>query len=752
MALHELPSIVPDSLTQDERLAVVQEMAERADDIFQHEYFQLDEWFRQYDALYLLSYCSVNFLARPEGIDPEVKGFQAFYPYYLEILQAFSLMQPRSFVPKALGSSATELLNVMGRIGVSMQFRGMRDLSLFSDAELTEHLLLQKMRTHTAAVRNWGYAVHMHKVTHALAEEIKIEFMDFYGVDPAKLVDTLLSLAERIQDRVNEHIRKVRGFWRQRSHEDVVKAFVNSYPDVDAPDADDLFNMAGRHLGSLKAMLVNYSELGLADSMTFTVDDIVDAYGENADAERLRAIFERLTMHFEELRDQNREYVILDNPVWKKPFIGVANEAYFSAVIGLMPHYTLGILEGLITEVPGLDEKYRTRKGRFLESEIEDLFRSALPSGKIYRGSQWYDETGTNGENDLTAIVDCFAIVVEAKSGPISPPASRGAPDRFRRTVQELIEEPAEQANRFIALLKSSETPVNFPTREGLVNTIDARGVRYYIPLTITLEQLWDVSNLRELIESGVSTKQLSELAPVISLTDMMVIFEILNLQSERVHYLFRRREIDAHLRWNGDELDFLAFYLEHGFNIGETEFSGEYYIDLSMGSIQLDMYYEGLRSGVSVAKPALALTSRWQSILRRLDIGKVEHWLDSAVLLLNVPFPDQDKLERRFQKLCRQVMRGKVKKRHNCVIVVAGPPQRKFFAALYPYYRIDREIRNSFIAQVLDSQEARECRGALCMGVDLEGETLPYSVLALARTPDLFEEPSTTEERFCSH
>ena len=84
------------------------------------------------------------------------------------------------------------------------------------------------------------------------------------------------------------------------------------------------------------------------------------------------------------------------------------------------------------------------------------------------------------------------------------------------------------------------------------------------------------MSNLKDLIEAGITNKSLPELAPVINLTDLMAIFEILDLQSEKVHYLGRRREFDAHLRFHGDELDVLAFYLDHGFNIGEAEFSGQ--------------------------------------------------------------------------------------------------------------------------------------------------------------------------------
>ena len=649
-------------------------------------------------------------------------------------------MQQRSLKLSPLGPESDRLLKLMGNVGTSLQFRGMRHLSDLTDVKRKQHFVLQAMSAQTASVRNWGYAGHMYKVVHALAEKVQKEFVESYSVDPATLVDTLLNLATIAQDRLNRHIDRVRSFWREGNYRDVAKKYIEAFPDVTSFDADKLFDITGRHLNSLKSLLVNHSDSLLEDNLTFTLDDIAQAYGEGADRQALDSIFDKLSLQFGELHDQNKEHVILDNPVWRKPFIKLDHSTYFSALIGSMPHYTLGLLERLISEVPGLEEKYRSRKARYLEDELEKLFRKSFPSAQIYCGSMWDDGAGSSGENDLTAIVDCVAVVVEAKSGLISPPASRGARERFKRTVRELIEEPAEQANRFISLLKSMKAPHAFRTKRGSTNTIDASKVRFFVPLTITLEQFGSVSNLRDLVESGISDKKLTDLAPVISMTDLMVIFEILHLQSEKIHYLARRREIDAHLHWHGDELDILAFYLENGFNIGETEFSGENAIDLLMTSKVLDPYFVGQTSGVSVPKPELGLTKTWKNILEQLDLGKAEHWLDSALLLLNITLRDQQKFDRQFEKLCRKIRRGKTREPHNWVALLTGPSQRRIFLAFYPYIGIDRSTRNSIISGILGNREAKESRGALCVGIDLDETRIPYSIIAMAPLPKLFE------------
>ena len=96
-----------------------------------------------------------------------------------------------------------------------------------------------------------------------------------------------------------------------------------------------------------------------------------------------------------------------------------------------------------------------------------------------------------------------------------------------------------DQASRFIRVLEGMQGPNSFVTKSGSDNTIDASGVRYFLPLTVTMEQFGLVSSTLNLAESGISDRKVSELAQVISLTDLMVIFEILGLQSEKVHYFF---------------------------------------------------------------------------------------------------------------------------------------------------------------------------------------------------------------------
>ena len=71
--------------------------------------------------------------------------------------------------------------------------------------------------------------------------------------------------------------------------------------------------------------------------------------------------------------------MILDNPVWRRPFIETAPDTYFSAIFGLIRHYALSLFEGLASSEASLEEKYRTRKAQYLEDELEHLLKAGFP-------------------------------------------------------------------------------------------------------------------------------------------------------------------------------------------------------------------------------------------------------------------------------------------------------------------------------------------------------------------------------------
>ena len=103
---------------------------------FEEKYHHLAVWFRDYDALYLISFCLNYFIAYEEGRDEEVdKGRLEFPPHFQEILQAFALCNDRAV-------TARPLLDQAGKFKKDM--RDVGDAMLWKMFDIPEHLKTEK--------------------------------------------------------------------------------------------------------------------------------------------------------------------------------------------------------------------------------------------------------------------------------------------------------------------------------------------------------------------------------------------------------------------------------------------------------------------------------------------------------------------------------------------------------------------------------------------------------------------------------
>lgn len=746
MRMFEVPSPFPANTPKEKRLEIIRNIGTKAKEDFDKKYPNIQKWFKNHDPLYILSFCSLYFVSRPEGIDPEVTGSLDFYHFNLEIMQAFSLFQERSFSLKPLMNNAVKLKLEMKEIGDLMQLRLLNIPGhLKSDKEIFAYKLRTEMISQTTAVRNWAYSYQMKRIVIDLSNLIKYDFEKIYGIDPVRFMELLFKITEERNALLNKHLQKVRLFAKKKSYKEMVKAYNKAFPEnkkIEDDEVEKIWNSIGKNKRNLLGLLIYHSDLKIEEIYSFDIDYALSLYGDNSKRKELKNIFNRLSIKFGDLKDYEKEHIILNNPVHHQPFIIIGENKYYSAIFGIIPHLAINLLEDLISEDENLRKKYSDRiKPNYLEDEIERLFKLNFPNAMIFRGSQWTDALNNkNYENDLLVVIDTFALIIEAKSGQVTPPARRGAPKRLFETLKQLIEEASEQAHRFIEYLKKNRTIHTFNNKRGEKNVVDSSKINYFIPIGITLANLGIISsNLKKLIEAGITERKISDLAPSISLTDLEVIFELLPLEAEKVHYFARRREIEDHLNYEGDELDLLSFYLENGFNIDETEYNSEIMIDLILKSKEIDPYFEGINRGVKVNKPGLEMTEWWKDILNKLSNKKPKNWLETSFILLNSTKKNQEKFEKTLRGLKKRIRTGKVDKKHNWVTFLFGPKRKSFAVIGYPYVTINKEERNNIIMNILHSEEAKKSKGSVIIGINVNKEDYPYSILAGRLDTQLF-------------
>ncbi|MDN3551011.1 hypothetical protein [Mucilaginibacter aquaedulcis] len=745
--MYEYRNPFPDDMDFDQRLAVLLKIGENAAQDFEKDYVRLLDYFRDFDPLYLLSFSVMYFLAHQEGIDREaIEGKDEFPPFYIEVLQCLSLFHERTISVRPLVEKADDFHELLKSLNTNQSYRYYeiaKDVK--NEVELRGVTLRMEMMSHTLAVRNWAYEPQMQKVAYDLAALVENEFTDKIGISPKQLLDILFNSVELTNDRLNVHLNKLRPLIKAKNYKEVFDRYEASFPNADFTDEEkrlSIWKQSGKNLKNLNYMLFSHADLKLPEIFTFCLEDLKNLSAVECSDEQITKIFDELSYEFGDLKDYDKDHIFLNNPVHQKPFIRLEEKSYFSAINFLLFHLGVDLLEGLIAKDKGLKELYLKAKGKYLENTLEELFRNSFPTATLLAGSIWRDpKSKKEYENDLIVLINDFAFIIEAKSGAISPPARRGATERLYKTLKELVVEPSEQAIRFQNYLKGNLGIHKFSTRNKVINVVDSGAIKYYVPLGITLSNLGPIGcNLKKLTDAGIIGHKLEELAPSISITDLEVIFELLPLEAQKVHYLSRRREFEAHLQFQGDEMDLFAFYLDNGFNIGDDEYDKDFHINLTIKSKEIDPYIIGKSRGVDVPKPGLKMTPFWAALLNKFEKRKAQMWLQASYILLNAPEEDQKMFEQAFEKLKTQILKGNAPKDHNWVMMACGPERRRYVIAGYPYKGITKEKRNEIINEILFKEQTVNIRGIIIVGQDLNNNYYPYSVLAGTMETDFFD------------
>ncbi len=127
---------------------------------------------------------------------------------------------------------------------------------------------------------------------------------------------------------------------------------------------------------------------------------------------------------------------------------------------------------------------------------------------------------GTGYETDVLVVLDRTVLIIECKSASLSPQGLRGAPDRARKHVKELIAEPAAQSARLehVISLARGRCPA-LEVARGL--GIDPIEITTVIRISVTLDDLTIlVLCKRELKAAGWIPNEL-ELPTTLNIADL---------------------------------------------------------------------------------------------------------------------------------------------------------------------------------------------------------------------------------------
>lgn len=328
--------------------------------------------------------------------------------------------------------------------------------------------------------------------------------------------------------------------------------------------------------------------------------------------------------------------------------------------------------------------------------------------------------------------VDSHLILVEAKSHSISWPALRGAPDRARKHVKEILLDPSIQSLRLAT--RVTQALADKDSRESLLPhfPVSLDQVRTVLRLSVTLE---DFATLQTTLHHAKKANWIPAnhpIAPCILLADLEIVFDVLESTPHKIHYLKRRADLEAHFDYKGDELDLLGFYLQSGFNVGEAEYSGDHFALVTM-SKPIDRYYTALEEGIVTTKPAPKMTRWWKDICAKIEARDFHQWSDIANVLLSVSLEDQETIARNFKHIAKNVHKNWRMRGHNCAIVMIPHRMRPDALAVVAFKERDKDSRHTRMenvaAEVFESSHVERC---LVIGINIDKMHYPYSLIAV--------------------
>lgn len=687
------------NLSSEERKQLAEEIGSDNEKQYQESLTKLQDILKQYNVITLLSILSTYGLTVGLGNDG-VKPSEHSNPLnqsHVEICQALALqVNPKEYrVAPVTQDIVQEARDTLIGIAQSYYFRRMTGKLVDAPKEQAAVVQLQEwVRGNTQTVRNWGYYSQVKIISKELYfsfDELLIEKAGFHASDVIDVFDYMVSSTEKT---LSARINLLSELYRIKKSKDMVYKYYEIV-NQSLEEADtfiEKFNIETAPVKSIFAMLLSHYDLRLYKNYIFYPNNIGKALGISGQI--VSIILEKFSYQIGSLSKFNTEHIFLANPIWDKPVIKLAEDSYFCPIPQLFFSFVLKSLGKIIEEFD--KDSLHNRRANYLEEKIEEIVKRRFPEANTVRGIKW-KQGDAEYETDLITFIDSYAIVIEAKSGRITDPALRGAQGRLKEHIKEILIAPNEQSKKLRNRLRELiENPcLDDELREKLPVRLDK--IHKVLRISVTLEDFASLqSNISRLESTGWIPNDF-EPCPTMNLADFETLFDILEHPVQIIHYLERRTEMEGVLKYLGDELDLIGWYIDTLFNFGNLQDENAEIIISEMSS-PLDNYYESKDHGVILPKPKPKMSNFFAGILEQLEQRHTHRWTEIGAILHRFSPDDQDKLIRMIKVLERIVQSSWMIEGHNNVIIY-NPPRSSEYALCYVLYKNgNSEKRHEFI------------------------------------------------------
>jgi hypothetical protein len=730
-----------EGMTEAERLAAIQKVAREHAENFTSSLKRLGELCRQFNFFQLLA----HFAYYDQIVLDSERDDDAYSPVEqnaAELLQALILQIPESDLQRRLNERPPPevLLEINKLLGAIMTSFSLKRFASSEAGDKSASLISEVMRTHTASVRNEGFASQVRRTMTEIVAPLDGEFQQKRGLKLTSLATMLWNLAGIVERRINDDFADRQSVLGRKRSADIVEAFLKIHSFDGERSVAFRRGLEDAHLGirDLRSYLTTVWDHRNYSFFCLSLDDFVAAYPEPIERSVIEKLMTLWTIALGELAGNDAEHFFLDNPVWSRPFIRFGPDHFLLPLPALVQSFGRQLIERVLQTEGQLWEKYLSKtRPKYLEQFAQRLFSRAVPAAQVFAGVRWVDpENARRYETDLLIVHDAHALIVECKAGRISGRGRRGDTARLEKEIGKLIAEPTIQGQRFASLLAKTEGLFEFECADGSLQRIDATRILRISRVNVTLDYFGPVGVLARMLRaSGLVTADL-ETAATVNMHELENVVEILDRPAFLFHYLDRRAEVETNNDVLGNEIGLLSLYLGTGFDLGEFEGGELKTMALPNMDKDLEPYFMGKELQQMSAKPKRRLTAWWDDMLISLEKRATFGWMESSYALLSVGHERQKFFERGVKKMLKEVKSNWRDPAHrNVCYMFAGSPARRVTIMCVGMKNTTLQEQRETIRRAFTTVDATEPTSATVAIVISAGvKTYPYAAIYFIR------------------
>jgi hypothetical protein len=657
-------------------------------------------------------------------------------PAHVELIQALYLRTQFAQLPAKV-PTAVDVHQVHGMAArLSEQFNRKRlgQVPRFaSQSERNRLSVIESVRINTQFFRGWATEERAKRLMQDVAAHLDGRVEKELGFSLTDAINVFDWLRQKSGQTITLHDARINRIRRGTANRECVEIFLREFPGVTEGDADDFRRRGASNMPieRLKSEIASLASTFLVSSFCFSAEHV--AVSAAIAVDRAHVLLNYFSYKLGDLSSTETEHLFLHNPIWERPIIQLRGGTFFCPMPHIFFARAFDSLFRVMNSSAGLRATYEKFRANYLEKELQRIFLRAFPDATLYPSLRWYSGTESSEfENDLVVWIEPFLLIVECKSGRISPSARRGGEKRLADDINELIEEPSRQSLRLAEEVTTARG--EWRSKSGLAAQWPFRpkDVFRVARLSVTLEDVSFVrANCLALKSAGFIPNDL-DIAPTISLPDLEVVVDLLVDQPRCLHYLLRRGELEGRANYVAREFDFLGAYLQSGLSIGDHEFNRAPLIFNGL-SAEIEAYLFSKQLGQQRTAPRHHVTRWWNALLQAFATKELKRWIVGSVALLCAGYQQQVTLEAEYRKLISDVKNSKDQSIGNKMLTFMPAMHRReaivFLALRNPEISRAQDWCQSAASQMFGEHPTlQEC---FVVGIDVDQPAHPFNFSA---------------------